>query len=91
MHPAWLAVVCRKGRIQFIVFTLKLIEGEMGIIFTRLFSSLFGNKEGRILVLGLDNARKTTILSIGFRRSTLDGRSSVYYSNYWVQCGNSAI
>lgn len=36
----------------------------MGILFTRMLSSLFGNREARILVLGLDNAGKTTILCI---------------------------
>jgi len=34
----------------------------MGLLFSKIFSSLFGNKEVRVLILGLDNAGKTTIL-----------------------------
>jgi Arf/Sar family protein len=34
----------------------------MGQTFTRLFDSLFGSKEMRVVMLGLDAAGKTTIL-----------------------------
>lgn len=34
----------------------------MGGFFSKVFESLFGQKERRILILGLDGAGKTTIL-----------------------------
>jgi GTPase SAR1 and related small G proteins len=34
----------------------------MGVFFSRIFSSLFDRGEIRILILGLDNAGKTTLL-----------------------------
>ena len=34
----------------------------MGFIFSKLFKGLLGNEQMRIIIIGLDNAGKTTIL-----------------------------
>ena len=39
-----------------------IVKHKMGGIFSSIFSSLFGQRERRILILGLDGAGKTTIL-----------------------------
>lgn len=54
-----------------------------GGIFTRLFSGLWGSKELRVLILGLDGAGKTTILyrlQVGEVVTTIPSKWSGFFS-----------
>lgn len=46
----------------FIWLSVEKIKTEMGNFFDKVFRGLFGKKEMRILMVGLDAAGKTTIL-----------------------------
>ena len=48
--------------LRFLKFNVLQRKSIMGNWFSSLFSQLFGQKELRILILGLDGAGKTTIL-----------------------------
>ncbi|CAM9573440.1 unnamed protein product [Scytosiphon promiscuus] len=77
----------------------------MGIVLSRVFQALFGSKEVRILILGLDNAGKTTILyrlqneaddniqtipTIGFNVETLQYKN-IKFQQVWDLGGQTSI
>lgn len=52
--------------VESTITTASIDPFKMGMWFSSLFSSLFGKREIRVLILGLDNAGKTTILCAYF-------------------------
>ena len=43
----------------------------MGFVFSKLFKGLLGNEQMRIIIIGLDNAGKTTILCKTIKHSLI--------------------
>ena len=71
----------------FIYYRLPTTHHKMGNIFEKLFRGLFGKKEMRILMVGLDAAGKTTILyklKLGEIVTTIPtiGNSSLLYCKF---------
>jgi len=71
----------------------------MGLTFSKLFDKLWGKKEMRILMVGLDAAGKTTILyklklgeivttipTIGFNVETVEYSEGNAYPDGWFGC-----
>ncbi|KAG5458715.1 MAG: hypothetical protein BJ554DRAFT_1011 [Olpidium bornovanus] len=70
----------------------KVARAAMGTAFSKTLAKMFGSKEMRILMLGLDNAGKTSILFLqppagldGVARRTEDLRSSAFAANCGVR------
>merc|ERR1719410_2139782 len=61
----------------------------MGLSFTKLWQHLIGTQEMRILMVGLDAAGKTTILTIGFNVETVEYKNIRF--TVWDVGGQSKI
>lgn len=60
----------------------------MGFIFSKLFKGLLGSEQMRIIIIGLDNAGKTTILCKG--SSIHDWFSLLRQAPSWWDCTHRA-
>lgn len=62
----------------------------MGSFFSKIFSKLSGKKELKIIIIGLDNSGKTTILRTHLHdvyRQVASKRSQTNSTNNWFQHG----
>ena len=80
--------------LHFIVFQVFILD--MGNIFEKLFRGLFGKKEMRILMVGLDAAGKTTILyklKLGEIVTTIPtiGESQIFICYHTCLCQVSVV